>query len=276
MWDNDLTFGVELEFATEERFRRTNSSLSSFMYSASYPFNNAIQHGFVEPASECWQLKYDGSCGMELTSPILRRTSVRALGNVCKFLQEQGVRATSSCGLHVHHGGLRYRSIEHAGRMAAIWAYFEPALLNLVHPRRARNGYAFPIRGTCRNYVPRIHQTILRGLRNRDQYIRSASEQVLGDYVLGGRYHSLNLSGWRYGRTIEVRMMDGTLNYTRILPWIHLTQRLLVVASRERELPEFVRSRNWPRTTNIETYRKQLREFTGLRSLPSSYTAERA
>ncbi len=165
---------------------------------------------------EVWNVEWDGSCGWEATSRVLRgEEGIKELHDVTKALEkaagEFGLAVDFRTGTHVHLGwGLP--SLERLRLLHRWVAFMEPALHSLVAPSRFNNGYCQPVRR---------HWKKLRGLRTLGGWQRHFEQE-------GARYLAVS-AGSLFGSlgTLEVRMHSGTLEGPKILTWLSLWMRLL-------------------------------------------------
>ncbi len=167
---------------------------------------------------QLWNVKWDGSCGWELTSRILRGSEgFWELFDVCAAIGPRaaalGLTVNARTGAHVHLAWTQ--DVQALRWLYDLVAHFEPALLSLVAPSRARNGY-------CKSLRAKI-----RELRRLDT--PEAWQQAFADPE--SRYLALNPRPLWQGRgTLEVRLHSGTLEGPKILTWISLWMRLLHAA----------------------------------------------
>ncbi|MDY0062626.1 MAG: amidoligase family protein [Myxococcota bacterium] len=167
---------------------------------------------------QLWNVKWDGSCGWELTSRILRGSEgFWELFDVCAAIGPRaaalGLTVNARTGAHVHLAWTQ--DVQALRWLYDLVAHFEPALLSLVAPSRARNGYCKSLRAE------------IRELRRLDT--PEAWQQAFADPE--SRYLALNPRPLWQGRgTLEVRLHSGTLEGPKILTWISLWMRLLHAA----------------------------------------------
>jgi hypothetical protein len=211
------TFGVELEFADPN-----DLGTSGFYDEVECALRLA---GYATPVSEddgCdgtnWDVKTDGSCGLEITSPALTWGRVRELRTVTSAVWAAGGRTNKECGLHVHHAFPDLTNPQ-LRRVLLMWGALEEALMACVAPSRARNSY-------CRGLVSGIGNDSWERLKQEFTPVESLEQRVNRH----GRYHTLNATHWwRTGR-LEVRLHHGTLRYADITSWVLLTQQFIDAA----------------------------------------------
>ncbi len=172
-----------------------------------------------------WNVKWDGSCGWEVTSRVLSGAEgFYEVIEVCRALDEfaaqRGLRVNHRTGTHVHLGWkATARTLE---RLMTLAAAFEPALYTLVAPSRARNRYCAPVRSVLTRLLS------LGALARWARFFYGARRRYLA-------VNPTNLFG-RYG-TIEVRLHSGTLEGKKILGWVSLWMRILEAARGRRPVP---------------------------------------
>ena len=170
-----------------------------------------------------WYLKRDGSCGLEITTRILKGVEgFMEVYNVLRILNplldRLGYRVSKLTGTHVHLGwrGVPFNSQK---QLMHVVGYYEPAINSLVSPSRVKNIYAMSVRGFFKRYR-------LEGRAAWKEYF--SDEHYLGV--------SLQPLYGRYGTT-EVRIHNGTLDGPKILTWVSLWMRILDRAHRASVYP---------------------------------------
>jgi superfamily II DNA or RNA helicase len=177
------------------------------------------------PNHAVWNVKWDGSCGWEVTSRILSGPAgFYEVMEVCRALEEfatqHDLRVNRRTGTHIHLGWTATaRTLE---RLMTLAAGFEPALYTLVAPSRSRNKFCSPVR----SLLPRLRT--LGSLARWERFFYSAKRRYLA-------VNPTHLFG-RYG-TIEVRLHSGTLEGRKILGWLSLWMRILEAARGRRPVP---------------------------------------
>jgi len=161
-----------------------------------------------------WKIVPDGSLenGWELVSPPMQWDTANVqVRTACEVLQSLGCRATSNCGLHVHHdvGDMTTRT---AAMLARNWDSCRSATERLVERDRIYSEW-------CRREPPNI----------RDAQCTIAEDLPLSEflYIDGERYRQLNWTCWNSYGTVEVRMHESTLNADTILAWVAYSQSIV-------------------------------------------------
>ncbi len=177
------------------------------------------------PNHAVWNVKWDGSCGWEVTSRVLAGAAgFYEVLEVCRALDEfaarHGLIVNRRTGTHIHLGWkATARTLD---RLMTLAAAFEPALYTLVAPSRSRNRFCRPVRSV----LPRLRT--LGTLARWERCFYGARRRYLA-------VNPSNLFG-RYG-TIEVRLHSGTLEGKKILGWLSLWMRILETARGRRPVP---------------------------------------
>jgi hypothetical protein len=229
------TFGIEFELTSigfdfggpsSARWRSIALKLLEALRQANLPTARAISNGHgPDKDNTLWNVEFDGSCGWEVTSRILQDfAGFIEIADACRAISrtaaELRLGITFRTGTHVHlgwdgdAGKLR--------RLFEIGAYFEPALLSLVAPSRANNGYAQSVRRMFKRV--RDFTTVAEW----KEFLRPQER----------RYIAVNPRGLFHGYgTVEIRLHSGTLEGPKILTWLSLWMATLTAAEEGRALP---------------------------------------
>lgn len=205
----DRRFGVEIEASFQDvdgthdaHYRRCSELLKA----AKFPLKWRKDIGI------------DGS-GFELRSPILCGTAgMKELERIYDFLNQHGVRCTPVDGAHVHHDApdfIKDRQLVH--RLAVGWHKNRDIIQLFVAPRRWESTACekFPD-----HYIGK--QGAIETWAQRTYGIRSAIS-VRND---------LNLRALAQHGSIEVRLLEGTMDFKKIKAWILFGQYFLHKATR--------------------------------------------
>lgn len=214
------TFGIEFELAARspplnypEVSARLLEALSRSVPTAARPCSHA--KGVKD--NTVWNVEPDASCGIEVTSRVLvGERGLMEVVDACRALAAAAVEldlcVNVSTGTHVHLGWKP--EVGPLRSLMDVVAYYEPALLSIVAPSRAKNRYARSVR----RVLGRLHP--LPSIEAWAAYFRTAT-----------RYLAVNPASLfgPYG-TIEVRMHSGTIEAPKILAWLALWMRILAAA----------------------------------------------
>lgn len=218
------TFGIEFEL-TREAFRPCERPRDwhevAEQLRLALPSDVRASRVLAEdaaPDDSAWNVKWDASCGWEVSTRILRgveglREVVEVLEGLVPRIERLGLRVDWRTGTHVHLGW--NANAASLGRLFEIAAYWEPALLSLLPPSRAGSNYCQRVR---------LHVQDLRSLRTWAAWERRFAPHH-------ARYLAVNPSGLFGPKgTIEVRSHSGTLEAPKILTWASLWMRILEAA----------------------------------------------
>lgn len=178
--------------------------------------------------NDCWIIKPDMSCGIELCSPILKDGwGMDRLLWVIDAIRESKLNADDRCSLHIHvnvgdfvsfpHGWLESKELT---SVVCHWIKCEPVFLDAMPPKRKIN-----------TYCPAI------GMTDLVQHDTRCDNRVV-DRLSHIKYYTINMYHMRQGRrpTIEFRIADNEAcidpvyarNWIRlILHFVEMTKYLL-------------------------------------------------
>ena len=243
----EQTFGIEFEFhAPGGRYDEIGGEILGALRAAGIPVADRArdahswsnsQHG---KDNSVWNVEPDPSCGIEVTSRILRDAEgFREVVDACRVLgplaQRLGIKVGHrSVGTHVHLGWTAAPAALH--RLMVISAYYEPAIFSLVAPSRVDNVHVRPVR---RGIQRLLELATLEEWMERFEGHRRKYLAVNPSHLFKG-----------YG-TVEVRYHSGTIDAAKILQWLSLWMRVLASAADPRAQPgdPRVRVRTRPLTT---------------------------
>jgi len=160
-----------------------------------------------------WDLKTDATCGWEIASPVLHTFEhVVDAANVSTIIRNCGGRVNDRCGFHVHVGmmGMTEEQLENIFRFLTR---YEQAFFLIIPPSRRGNTY-------CKRLPSETYNRIKSHRFQNDQWWLSAwpDKNVWSN---GHRYPDI--------RTIEFRLMPGTLDVNFIIGYITFLQCVLNV-----------------------------------------------
>lgn len=153
-----------------------------------------------------WGCKTDGSTqGMEFISPPMSgEAGLDSVEEMCAKMNEYGWTVNRSCGTHVHIdvSELDFAQIRH------LWLCYkrtEQQWRNLVDEQRRSNGY-------CRQMLGDPY--VIANCENETEFNREAR-------VGYERYCWVNFTAIQRHGTIENRLLEGTIDATRLRWWIN-------------------------------------------------------
>jgi len=194
-------FGVEIEFlatVSREEVVRKICSNGITCYDEGYNHDDHIDH---------WKLVRDGSCGLELVSPILSgEDGLRQIEAVCDALREVGAKVDTSCGLHVHVDA-RDLSEKEVAKVFIAYSRYEPLFDALLPVSR---------RGNLNRFCLSIKDAVSLAA----DYANNLQHTYRRQY--GTRYLKVNLESLIRHGSIEFRQHSGTIESEKINNWVVL------------------------------------------------------
>jgi hypothetical protein len=194
---NEMTFGIEIE---------THVAAGQVEIGSYYAGRTSHLVGL-----EGWKLKSDSSIqapptrsGCEFVSPVLRgEEGIKSVVRAVAKINELGAKVNGSCGVHIHVGWTG--TDEQLDKLISLVARHEKAIFAATGTKSRENGH------WCQG-VKRY------GAKDA---AKTASSQC--------RYHVLNLSNLRTGRTqtVEFRAFSGSTNIVKILGWLRMVLGLV-------------------------------------------------
>jgi len=215
-----LRFGVEIEIESFDGRDFSSKPLApGEMPSGAEEVSNLISRIGLEV--EChawghdhnnfhWVCKPDSSCGIEVCSPVVDRSRVEDIRPVIEALASHPkVKCGRNCSLHVHIDvsefvGASPESSESLGSVLAWWVKSEPVMVDCFPARRKNSRF-------CRC----IGMTDIFDSDERVVPCRAVSK-------LRDKYLTLNTNHMvsRKRKSIEFRLMEGTLDFSLVRLWV--------------------------------------------------------
>ena len=149
--------------------------------------------------------------GLEVVSPILSGSKgLYAVKKVAKALEDAGISANNTCGLHVH---VDARDLTLYDLVNTLRRYdeYENKIDALMPNIRVGNCFCLSTKLDVKNILSHLPK---ENTKNKDT-IRRFLERNFND-----RYRKLNLSAYLVHGTIEFRQHEGTVDSTTIVNWI--------------------------------------------------------
>lgn len=207
--NNNRTFGVEIEFIGNRE------AVAQAINAAGLQCNIENYNHTTRPH---WKITTDssvrsnnGARGWELVSPILKdQDGLEQIEIVCTAMSQAGATVNRTCGLHVHHDARDFNTNSFKN-IIKIYTRFEPTIDSLVACSR---------RGHANEYCRSMKDISLEVVLNQDSFREM-------NYYLPSRYYKLNLKSYTTHGTIEFRQHQGTINASKIINWIKLTQAMV-------------------------------------------------
>ena len=252
-------FGVEIEFLSTVTIQQAVMSLRAAGLQVQ-------SEGYTHRTTPHWKVVGDGSCGLELVSPVLEgEAGLEQVRIAAAALEAVGAQVDKRCGLHVHFDarGMSLKSIKNLFKM---WLKFED-VLDTFQPA-SRRGNANRYCQTNLSYEPvgaGDHRGQCSRMFQRIDACRSIEEMKA---LYPCRYRKLNIHSYFRHQTLEVRHHSGTTNPEKITHWVRLMARLFDAAESAATV------RNRPEQTGIGASRmKWFFQAIEARGLAKFYTA---
>jgi len=213
------TFGVEFEMESKEYLRQSARNVAKEL--------NNIYIDSKHTAMDYIRAKRDGSLhpnfGIEIITTILRGDKgVEILDKLTSSFKKH-FDTSARCGLHIHI------SVEDFDDKELIDLYYvyqqiQPILKYYVSPHRLRNKYCRRIPKQKKEVFEKVKEkTITRTFDNLD----IAKDKKMGEFHCAEHYDSINFSSVRAHGTLEIRLMEGNLDFEKIYEWIKLHMRVI-------------------------------------------------
>lgn len=231
-FDNKRTFGVEIEFISENNQRVTNEEINQYLanHGASFRMNTTY---YSDSDSSTWRLKTDSSVsgvgryGLEVVSPVLQGNSGHAdLMLVLDAINNTGATINRTCGLHIHVGVSDW-GIKKFRNLFKRYTKFETAIDQVMPNSRRRNNneYCLSTGAKFGGTLNECFETI-NGCRTARQISN----------IIGTRYTKLNINSfWKHG-TIEFRHHAGTTDKQKISNWLKVCLSMVQAADKNRSI----------------------------------------
>lgn len=208
-------FGVEIEINSFDLRSKCLGNLPDGIYYVSSLVKNTVRDKVTvhkwgnDHYNDNWILKPDGSCGIEICSPVMK--GWRGLSEICKVVdaldKDESVQADSRCSFHIHVD-VSDLSEEEIRSVISWWIKCEPIFMDLVPYDRKINQYC--------QYL---------GLNDKVN-VHLMSYQDLMQIVGTSKYFSMNAFHLfkEKRRTLEFRIMDSSccLNSWDAKNWVRL------------------------------------------------------
>lgn len=218
--DASRTFGVEIELLLPHRSEVLASHLR----------NRGIEcyvEGYNHVDKQNWKIITDASltseghfAALELVSPPLRGAEgISDLKAVCQVLKSLGAKVNRSCGLHVHHDANNL-DLDAWKNLIRNYIKYEEVIDELMPPSR---------RGNNNHYA----QSLTSDYSKASMFRRVQNCEHIHDirYLFGHRFTKLNTEAFSLHGTVEFRQHTGTVEFSKIINWVALTQGMVIQAA---------------------------------------------
>lgn len=179
-----------------------------------------------------WRVESDSSAGWEVISPILSGTQdLKYLIAVCQELNQlilghEWFHINHRCGFHLTLAS-NLSSPKQRRRKASMISRLEPGLYSLLALSRI-----YEFQPNTKSYNLNRHNRYCMPLRSDSSAFKSMISNTNGFLCYAKRHTSVNFT--RFDNTnhiLEVRMHNGTVDASKIIPWISLWMKILTTNS---------------------------------------------
>ena len=240
----ELTADVDPEALTEQQWLHTAQGLLRRLRDrlGRHRVRPGARMDYHTRGYERWKVEYDSSVGWEVVSPVLEgRSGFLELAEACATLtaaaDDLGLRVNYRTGTHVHIGWIADR--DHAVHALRLAHLLEPMLRSLVPPSRFAD---YDPDTDC--YDPSIPNDYCRpvssvyDIDDIDEETTLKDLERMADCSSSARCVTFNPTPlWGSGAAphVEVRLLGGTTEAEKLLPWLSLWMRLLWAAGQPRD-----------------------------------------
>lgn len=236
MLKNQL-FGVEVEMTGITREKAARLVAEVLGTTPSHPESNCYHtRTIADQAARKWKIMRDSSIEairsdgtsepldeyrVEFVTPPLNYSDIELLQNIIRKLRENGAKAHSSCGIHIHVDGANHTAV---------------SLRRLVNFMTARQDLIYEALQTGdreSNWCHKLNKTLLDAMKKDKNLTKEKAEEIwysrANDGYCGGidhqhynatRYHGVNLHSFFTKGTVEFRLFNSTLHAGKIKAYI--------------------------------------------------------
>lgn len=264
MLKNQL-FGVEVEMTGITREKAARLVAGVLGTTPSHPESNCYHtRTIADQAARKWKIMRDSSITpirnddtiepldeyrVEFVTPPLNYSDIELLQNIIRKLRENGAKAHSSCGIHIHVDGANHTAVSLR------------RLVNFMTARQDLIYEALQIGDRESNWCHKLNKTLLDAMKKDKNLTKEKAEEIwysrANDGYCGGidhqhynstRYHGVNLHSFFTKGTVEFRLFNSTLHAGKIKAyiqfclavsaWAIISQEKIVFRSMEGYSPE--------------------------------------
>lgn len=236
MLKNQL-FGVEVEMTGITREKAARLVAEVLGTTPSHPESNCYHtRTIADQAARKWKIMRDSSIEairndgtsepldeyrVEFVTPPLNYSDIELLQNIIRKLRENGAKAHSSCGIHIHVDGANHTAVSLR------------RLLNFMTARQDLIYEALQIGDRESNWCHKLNKTLLDAMKKDKNLTKEKAEEIwysrANDGYCGGidhqhynatRYHGVNLHSFFTKGTVEFRLFNSTLHAGKIKAYI--------------------------------------------------------
>ena len=236
MLKNQL-FGVEVEMTGITREKAARLVAEVLGTTPSHPESNCYHtRTIADQAARKWKIMRDSSIEairndgtsepldeyrVEFVTPPLNYSDIELLQNIIRKLRENGAKAHSSCGIHIHVDGANHTAVSLR------------RLVNFMTARQDLIYEALQIGARESNWCHKLNKTLLDAMKKDKNLTKEKAEEIwysrANDGYCGGidhqhynatRYHGVNLHSFFTKGTVEFRLFNSTLHAGKIKAYI--------------------------------------------------------
>lgn len=236
MLKNQL-FGVEVEMTGITREKAARLVAGVLGTTPSHPESNCYHtRTIADQAARKWKIMRDSSITpirnddtsepldeyrVEFVTPPLNYSDIELLQNIIRKLRENGAKAHSSCGIHIHVDGANHTAVSLR------------RLVNFMTARQDLIYEALQIGDRESSWCHKLNKTLLDAMKKDKNLTNEKAEEVwysrANDGYCGGidhqhynstRYHGVNLHSFFTKGTVEFRLFNSTLHAGKIKAYI--------------------------------------------------------
>lgn len=236
MLKNQL-FGVEVEMTGITREKAARLVAGVLETTPSHPESNCYHtRTIADQAARKWKIMRDSSITpirnddtiepldeyrVEFVTPPLNYSDIELLQNIIRKLRENGAKAHSSCGIHIHVDGANHTAVSLR------------RLVNFMTARQDLIYEALQIGARESNWCHKLNKTLLDAMKKDKNLTKEKAEEIwysrANDGYCGGidhqhynstRYHGVNLHSFFTKGTVEFRLFNSTLHAGKIKAYI--------------------------------------------------------
>lgn len=236
MLKNQL-FGVEVEMTGITREKAARLVAEVLGTTPSHPESNCYHtRTIADQAARKWKIMRDSSIEairndgtsepldeyrVEFVTPPLNYSDIELLQNIIRKLRENGAKAHSSCGIHIHVDGANHTAVSLR------------RLVNFMTARQDLIYEALQIGDRESNWCHKLNKTLLDAMKKDKNLTKEKAEEIwysrANDGYCGGidhqhynatRYHGVNLHSFFTKGTVEFRFFNSTLHAGKIKAYI--------------------------------------------------------
>ena len=236
MLKNQL-FGVEVEMTGITREKAARLVAGVLGTTPSHPESNCYHtRTIADQAARKWKIMRDSSITpirnddtiepldeyrAEFVTPPLNYSDIELLQNIIRKLRENGAKAHSSCGIHIHVDGANHTAVSLR------------RLVNFMTARQDLIYEALQIGDRESNWCHKLNKTLLDAMKKDKNLTKEKAEEIwysrANDGYCGGidhqhynstRYHGVNLHSFFTKGTVEFRLFNSTLHAGKIKAYI--------------------------------------------------------